>query len=365
MTAPSLTLVDADRNWIVYGDTKAAKDQLRALGGMYQPKMTVPGKGKMPAWQFLKDKANEKDLRDFVTAYGNKAPAPTNNARVPVKPLPESESTEEEEPTEKPSKPVKPVVAASTTQIYDYGDKGLSYAVLGDTFNIKEGLKDLGAMFKRNLTHPQTGLVVPGWILAKSTVDLPALLKLVGVKEIIAQSGKPYYPNLSLPTRPASSGSKTAMGPTEASIPQGVAPTRPAVSGSKTAAVAQTTSSNYEYTLAEIQNLSLFELYNRFREYDVPSGKSEQETQLSLLKLLAHETSIDPRLSKLILNKRFNAFYIMPIPQLVEELRRFAIPYVKGMTRLGAAITLLVKSTSTLVSANQQLLSELTPGYSV
>ena len=44
----------------------------------------------------------------------------------------------------------------------------LSYILLGDTRSMIPQIKSLGAIYRPNLKHPQTGETVKGWIVAKS-----------------------------------------------------------------------------------------------------------------------------------------------------------------------------------------------------
>jgi hypothetical protein len=48
----------------IFGDTKAIKDELKALGGRFNPKLTREG-GKQAGWIFSKTK--EQELRSLLT----------------------------------------------------------------------------------------------------------------------------------------------------------------------------------------------------------------------------------------------------------------------------------------------------------
>ncbi|MDR0575251.1 MAG: hypothetical protein LBG96_14745 [Tannerella sp.] len=60
----NLTVDYSEKALAVFGDTRSVKDQLKALGGRFNPKLSHEGE-KKAGWIFSKTKEN--DLRDLLT----------------------------------------------------------------------------------------------------------------------------------------------------------------------------------------------------------------------------------------------------------------------------------------------------------
>lgn len=64
----------------------------------------------------------------------------------------------------------------SDFKLIDYTDR--SVAVIGDTYDIKDKLKEIGGRFNKFLKDPETGQKVPGWIFSKAKKE--KIKKLLG-----------------------------------------------------------------------------------------------------------------------------------------------------------------------------------------
>lgn len=64
ITSNFLIVDYSEKALAVFGDTKAIKDELKALGGRFNPKLSHEG-NKRAGWIFSKNKENE--LRDLLT----------------------------------------------------------------------------------------------------------------------------------------------------------------------------------------------------------------------------------------------------------------------------------------------------------